>query len=111
MPHATYINGEFTLIGKIMVDAGIIMIGDPCYSLHRDDKFPEFGDSWDEFCNILEQNNFDQKNTINIGNGLAIVVSSGWGDGIYNVYARHREGRIAAVLIDFMGISEEDDED
>jgi hypothetical protein len=39
-----------------------------------------------------------------LGNNLADVFSTGYGDGLYPVYANFRdEGRISSIIIDFMG--------
>ena len=84
-------------IGVIGVDAGICWIGDPCY-IHQDgkEKMPkEWGKNWSEFCYILMNkesadrgpNNLAQFN-YDIGHpGLGVCVSTGYGDGCYNVYA------------------------
>jgi hypothetical protein len=36
--------------------------------------------------------------------GAGVCVSSGYGDGLYDVYATYEDGRVAGVFIDFMGI-------
>lgn len=85
-------------IGSIPVDAGIVMVGDPCYLLpddgsHRDNDIK----NWGKFCNLLDNNNWNSiKNS-------AIVVSSGYGDGKYPVYVRYQDGRIAEVKVVFIG--------
>lgn len=83
-------------IGVIGVDTGICWIGDPSY-IHGDSgrkPMPkEFGDTWNEFCDNLNlkdngkyltsaQFNYDMGYP-----GLGLCVSTGYGDGRYNVYA------------------------
>ena len=76
-------------IGVVGVDAGLMIIGDPGYLIHTKPE-PSLGKDWDEFCDIIseekspamKQFNFPQGNP-----GLAVIVSSGFGDGVYPVYA------------------------
>lgn len=111
------------LVGYISVDAGLCWIGDPCYILHQD-KLPEaLGENWNEFCDKLydEGNNGPTMKSFEHykGNeGLGCVVSTGFGDGLYPVYAYvSDEGewgkRIMGVYIDFNyeEMADEEDED
>jgi hypothetical protein len=91
-------------IGEVSVDAGIIMIGDPCYTLpddasHRTDAAKE----WDTFCDVLFESESRRKGVEPFGSGIGLVVSSGYGDGSYPVYVRYEDGIPAQVVIDFMG--------
>jgi len=97
-------------VGVIGVDAGLCWIGDPCYVFHHNPPFKEVGKTWSEFCNILwakEEANHSQRPTAvqfnyDLGHaGLGVAVSTGWGDGTYNVYVRRAEGRIKAVMVVF----------
>lgn len=100
-------------IGTIFVDAGIVMVGDPCYSLpddgsHRDDVARD----WPRFCDatFADPNNADGYSTP-LGDGISLVVSSGWGDGEYPVFVeRSPEGRIARLVVEFIGDEPDDDE-
>lgn len=95
-------------IGVIGVDAGLCWIGDPCYILHRDKLPSAIGSSWADFCRILregngaatlKQFNFDQGHP-----GLGVAVETGYGDGLYPVYAEFNEkGRVCGVLVEFIG--------
>jgi hypothetical protein len=94
------------LIGEIGVDAGLCWIGDPCYILHKDQPPKAIGKSWSEFCSILSQDEYPTSKQFNydLGHaGLGVVVSTGYGDGIYPVFAEFNEdGRIAGVWIEFI---------
>jgi hypothetical protein len=94
-------------IGEIGVDAGLCWIGDPCYILHKEQPPKAIGKSWDDFCDILQDD--DQYPTCKQFNydlghvGLGMVVSTGYGDGTYPVYAEFNdEGRIARVWVEFI---------
>jgi hypothetical protein len=100
-------------IGEIGVDAGLCWIGDPCYILHAQEPPQAIGRDWGEFCDIL--NRAGQYPTAmqfhyDLGHpGLGVVVSTGYGDGVYPVYAElNEEGRVARVLVEFIAPEEED---
>jgi hypothetical protein len=99
-------------IGEIGVDAGLCWIGDPSYILHTNQPPKAIGKDWDEFCDLL--NEADQYPTAkqfhyDLGHpGLGVVVSTGYGDGAYPVYAHfNEEGRIAKVWVEFIGQDDE----
>ena len=101
-------------IGEIGVDAGLCWIGDPCYILHKERPPKAIGDSWDEFCDILaadEQYPTCKQFHYDLGHaGLGMVVSTGYGDGTYPVYAEFtRDGRIARVCVEFIGRDDTDE--
>lgn len=107
------------LVGKIFVDAGCVLVGDPCYTLpdegsHRDDSVRD----WSQFVRRM----FDEKgNRINEvapgvcapfqgGAETGLVVESGYGDGEYPVYVeRTRDGRVGRLIVVFDGDDEESD--
>lgn len=102
-------------IGEIGVDAGLCWIGDPCYILHKEKPPQAIGKDWDEFCDILHED--DQYPTAkqfhyDLGHpGLGVVISTGYGDGVYPVFAEFNEdGRIAKVWVEFIGQDDEADE-
>jgi hypothetical protein len=102
-------------IGEIGIDAGLCWIGDPSYILHTERPPKAIGKSWDEFCDILHRDKryptFMQF-PYDLGHrGLGIVVSTGYGDGLYPVFAEFNdEGRIAKVCVEFIGQDDDSDE-
>ena len=100
-------------IGEIGIDAGLCWIGDPCYILHTDQPPKAIGKSWDEFCNILhDQYPTCKQFEYDLGHpGLGIVVSTGYGDGTYPVYAEFNDdGRVAKVWVEFIRQDDATDE-
>ena len=95
------------LVGHVGVDAGLIYIGDPCYEIGSDCNSKFLG-TWADFCrDILQTQVEDRGDTWKLsyalgGDGKAVVVSSGYGDGDYPVYVERENGRIARVIVDFM---------
>ena len=97
-------------IGVVGVDAGLVIIGDPGYLIHTEpDTESTLGKDWEEFCNLLTEDERPTTKQFNfpLGNpGLAVVVSSGYGDGLYPVFAEvvdTKEGgkRVKKVTIEF----------
>ena len=92
-------------IGNVGVDAGLIWIGDPCYVL-PDDATENPGADWSAFCDALgdampTEKSFNFKRG---HEGAGICISSGYGDGVYPVFATYNdEGRIASVTVQFIG--------
>jgi uncharacterized protein (UPF0297 family) len=91
-------------VGSVYVDAGIVMLGDPCYTLPDSaSSRNDVAKNWGDFCNAL----YDTKTIAPdvwepFGEGTAIVVSSGYGDGEYPVYVtRNQEGRVMSLRVDF----------
>ena len=102
-------NEDLIPLGSVSVDSGQVIIVDPCYL-----KYWEDGDY--EPSSETHENSYDEccKATISkqrggeVLDGLAVVSSTGWGDGIYPVYANKEEGRIMSLHIFFDGGPEEE---
>jgi len=99
-------------IGEIGVDAGLCWIGDPCYILHADPAPVAIGKDWSQFCDILDADNHYptcKQFNYDLGHpGLGVVVSTGYGDGTYPVYAEFNDdGRVAKVWIEFIDRNDE----
>ena len=109
MTENTAVPHNFTKIGSFGVDSGTVLIGDPCYHMDRPDgvvKYPlAFGHDWEEFVamNLLDD---DGKlpywpHTKELHGQLGVVSSTGYGDGVYNVYARIEDQRVLEIRILF----------
>tara|TARA_R100001086_G_scaffold191642_1_gene109008 strand:- start:33 stop:359 length:327 start_codon:yes stop_codon:yes gene_type:complete len=97
-------------IGKIGVDAGTVMVVDPCYM--RDGAAPPLIDIKSIFADL------ENAKTTQVGKGLAVAVRSGYGDGVYPVYALiaspeetdgieyHWGERVMGLVVDFGGTRE-----
>jgi hypothetical protein len=95
--------------GEISVDAGIVMVGDPCYLADDIENHPV--KDWNNFCEMLDQPIYatdvkyptiKQLDFAAGHKGLGVVVSSGYGDGVYPVYVKkNSEGRIVELKVKF----------
>jgi hypothetical protein len=99
-------NNKWEKVGVIGVDAGLCWIGDPCYCVTPDaDNHP--AKNWKEFCRKLDltnPNTLTKQWNYKAGHpGLGVSVSTGYGDGEYNVYVKKtNEGRISEVKVVFI---------
>jgi len=78
-------------VGRVGVDAGLIWIGDPCYVIHKNDGELEkdgLGKDWMGFCDKLQSNEKDLVTDFGI---LGMAISSGFGDGCYDVYVKYSD--------------------
>jgi hypothetical protein len=117
-------NGKW-LVGRVGVDAGMVMVGDPCY-LDKYGKESSDGFEWVE--SEVDAQKTKQKYDYSysgacaatlgenlageLGRADAVAVSSGYGDGVYPVYAHYNhEGRIERLEVVFSGNDDEDVEE
>lgn len=102
------------LVGKVWVDSGQLMIGDPCYlkdwqdtdadmdrldAVHGPDApaVPSGAFTYQGACEAT----CSPAQVGMLGQGLAAVFSSGYGDGEYPVYAhKNKEGRVMRVTVE-----------
>lgn len=98
-------------IGSIGVDSGQAMVGDPCYLdtwEAKYDTFEDYKNSAGEYSYLGACNATLNKGYGELGIGSAVVFSTGYGDGLYPVYAElDEDGRVARVVIEFIGEDEE----
>jgi hypothetical protein len=106
---------NMTLIGHFSVDSGQAMVGDPCYLdnwKHWNDKTEDFElhkKKAGEYGYLGACGSTIAKGYGELGMSTAVVFSTGYGDGIYPVYAElDEDGRVAKILIEF--IEDEDSE-
>ena len=90
-------------IGTVFVDAGIVMVGDPCYTLPDDGSTrTETARDWLKFVDATFATEGPKGVYKPLGDGIAVVVESGYGDGEYPVFVRRNdEGRVIAVEVLF----------
>ena len=99
------------LVGEFSVDSGQAIIGDPCYleswanwNQDSDEPFDSYDKHEGEYgylgaCEATLGKGFGQ-----LGGASAVAFSTGYGDGLYPVYAQiNDDGRVAVVVIDFTG--------
>jgi len=94
---------EWEKVGDVGVDAGGILICDPCYAVGDEPQLPH---PWKAFCDAwfaAEEHGVAQFPFRRGHEGAAIVVQSGVGDGFYPVFVkRDKSGRVAAVKVEFL---------
>jgi hypothetical protein len=107
---------NLTLIGEFSVDSGQAIVGDPCYlddwKLWNSDE-----DNFEDHVNNVGQYGYLGACNATLGKGFgelgqasAVAFSTGYGDGLYPVYANITEdGRVGMVVIDFTGEYEVED--
>jgi hypothetical protein len=100
-------------IGYFSVDSGQAMVGDPCYLDDWDtNKNEEWniegkgGDySYHGACATTLKSSYGE-----LGHAKAVVFNTGYGDGLYPVYAIMQDDRVSKIVIDFMGDLNEENE-
>lgn len=80
------------LLGQVGVDSGQLMVSDPCYVKYfedRDDGPQEFtkGDNGYSYTGACSTTLYEDDQGGELGNGMGVVFSSGFGDGAYDVHA------------------------
>lgn len=94
---------DWQRVGEIGVDAGLVMVGDPCYAALKSHPIRK----WDKFCCML----IDDATQLNYAHGapgLGVVVSSGYGDGNYPVYIKRDRGVVTEMKVVFVSNDEDD---
>lgn len=105
---------NLTYIGSFAVDSGQAMVGDPCYLDSwkpwdsNVEKFDEHVNKAGEYSYLGACNATLTEGYGALGN-LGVVFSTGYGDGVYPVYAEiNEDGRVAKIVIDFVGDEDDD---
>lgn len=75
-----------TLIGHVDVDAGMIMVGDPCYFVGDDAIIHERCKTWGQGCDEVFCKKVGDRNAPMDVYGLGIAIATTYGDGCYPVY-------------------------
>ena len=101
---------NLTLIGQFSVDSGQAMVSDPCYLEDwkpwdsEVDNFESHANKEGEYgylgaCNATLGKGFGE-----LGQGKSVVFQTGYGEGLYPVYANiNEDGRVGLIVIDFTG--------
>lgn len=88
-------------VGYITVDAGLVQVGDPCYTSENQNHCND----WTKFCDKLFKNQKEGVLKVNHeagAPGKAIVVNTAYGDGVYPVYVKRDDnGNILQLIVDF----------
>lgn len=89
-------------IGQVSVDSGTVMLVDPCYVAGKShaEIVRDFEAMKQSICNSPDPHSH-YPIARQLGR-LAVIASTGWGDGGYPVYAQIKDGRVKALFIRFM---------
>jgi Protein of unknown function (DUF4241) len=102
-------SNDWKKVGKVSVDAGLIWIGDPCYTVAKDSS--HVFKNWETFCDELYKRG-PEEDGITDFDGIGIAVQSGYGDGQYNVYVkRDKKGTVLEAKIVFVEQDNESETD
>jgi hypothetical protein len=101
---------KLELIGSFGVDSGQAMVGDPCYldewKTNRDEEWDLAGKIGQYSYQGASATTIDSSAGV-LGNGRSVVFNTGYGDGVYPVYAEFNDdGRVARIVIEFVSDEE-----
>jgi hypothetical protein len=95
------------LLGHVPVDSGQLLLVDPCYLKDwRGGPFNLDFKADNDYAKCCLAS-LSVKGGGPVFNELAVCFSTGWGDGMYPVYATKEDGRIVRVEVDMAGEEEE----
>jgi hypothetical protein len=101
---------NMTLIGAFAVDSGQAMIGDPCYldewDTNKNEDFNDYVNKAGDYSYHGSAQATLTKGYGELGNARAVVFNTGYGDGYYPVYAEFVDGRVAKIVVEFIGDDE-----
>ncbi len=106
----------FVKVGYVDVDAGLVAVGDPCYTTGRDASSAV--ESWSEYLDKLSDiGMFRSPENKEFGQpyehrGASFVTNTLYGDGSYPVYVRYADDgkSVVGIFIDFDPGTDEDEE-
>jgi hypothetical protein len=93
-------------IADLAVDAGVVWIGDPCYTMTPDTPYA-VANTWQDFVARMferKQNRVARWTEDQVGD-IGVAVESGVGDGVYPVFVRRlpETGQVGEVRVVFDG--------
>ena len=75
-----------TKIGECGVDAGMLMVGDPCYFVGKDATIHKRCNDWSQACkDVFCKEGLKRDTPMNVY-GLGVAIATTYGDGCYPVY-------------------------
>ena len=77
---------KWKLLGHCGVDAGMLMVGDPCYFIGKDKDSAQRYKDWGTFLGEQDYGRINQMAYAKGHSGLGVVASTSYGDGVYPVY-------------------------
>jgi len=93
----------FKQIGRIPIDSGLVMIGDPCYTLPDDGVVRKKTRETRDWMTLVAKMN--GKSTITIhdlgDDSSCLIITSTGGDGTYPVYVKKEKGVPVGLFVDF----------
>ena len=114
-------NSDWKQIGTLGVDAGCMLLVDPCYILpdsrldQNGKPFKEAPYDYEDMLKEMEAQGWPREFWVKpkgYSQPLGLIVESGYGDGEYPVFAQYdRNGRLVRVMIDFDYDWQDDEED
>ena len=101
---------DLVYAGSFGVDSGQAMVGDPCYldewKTNRDEEWDLAGKIGQYSYQGASATTIDSSAGV-LGNGRSVVFNTGYGDGVYPVYAEFNDdGRVARIVIEFVSDEE-----
>lgn len=99
--------GKRFLLGHVSVDSGQLILVDPCYLKEWKDGPFDLNFKPDNHYAECCLASLSVQGGGQVFNDLAVCFSTGWGDGIYPIYATKEDGRIVKVQIEMGGEEEE----
>lgn len=84
------------LVGRVGVDSGQVLILDPCNAKFTDEM-------WEHICGATLKHSAGQVTNLKGFDTFGVASSTGFGDGVYPVYATfNKEGRVKKLEIVFI---------
>jgi hypothetical protein len=98
-------------IGEVFVDSGLIWVGDPCVFWPKEgdtSSLQERIGTRQQFCNRIQETPYPHHYNFS---GLGVAVTSGYGDGIYPIWATIEDEVITSVTIELVSDEDENEDE
>ncbi len=87
-------------IGEVGVDAGMLMVGDPCYFVGRDASINDVCKTWTQACDDVFCKPNVRRDTPMDVYGLGVAIATTNGDGTYAVYLETSASGRRRLIVD-----------